>query len=49
MGLLRSIAGFPFKAYAVIITPVALICPPVAVLALGSWAVGSGIAGDDEN
>ena len=46
MGLIRSTLGLPFKAYAVICAPAAMICPPVAVVAMTSWMVGAGIAGD---
>ncbi len=46
LGLIRSTLGLPFKAYAMILAPAALICPPVAVVAVSSWAVGAGIAGD---
>ena len=49
LGLIRSIIGLPFKAYAVILAPVAIICPPVATIALGSWAVGAGISGDGQD
>lgn len=46
LGLIRSTLGLPFKAYAVICAPAAMICPPVAVVAMTSWMVGAGIAGD---
>ena len=49
LGLISSVLGLPFKAYAVILTPAALICPPVATIALGSWAVGAGISGDGQD
>tara|TARA_B110000495_G_C22797458_1_gene465884 strand:+ start:97 stop:342 length:246 start_codon:yes stop_codon:yes gene_type:complete len=46
LGLIRSTLGLPFKAYAIILAPAALICPPVAAIAMSSWFVGAGIAGD---
>ena len=49
MGIIRSLVGLPFKAYAVVCAPVAIFCPPVAAVALGSWMVGAGIAGDGED
>ena len=47
MGLIRSVLGLPFKAYAVACAPVAIFCPPVATIALASWMVGAGISGDE--
>jgi len=49
LGLIRSVLGLPFKAYAVILAPAALICPPVATIAFGSWCVGAGISGDGQD
>jgi hypothetical protein len=46
LGLIRSTLGLPFKAYAIILAPAALICPPVAAIAMSSWVIGAGIAGD---
>jgi len=49
LGLIRSTLGLPFKAYAVVCAPVAIFCPPVAAVAMTSWMVGAGIAGDGNN
>jgi hypothetical protein len=40
--------GLPFKAYAIILAPAAIFCPPVATVAFGSWCIGAGIAGDGD-
>ena len=46
MGIFRSVLGLPFKAYAVVCAPAAIFCPPVAAVAMSSWMIGAGIAGD---
>ena len=46
LGIFRSVLGLPFKAYAVVCAPVAIFCPPVATVAMSSWMIGAGIAGD---